>query len=238
VVSSTTTTGSATLSWTPPTRNTDGSTLTNLAGYRIVYGNSPGSLNKTVQVANPGTSRYVVDNLATGTWYFSVRAYSTSAQRATRRTRRARPYPEPAVAAQVGARTVATTGKASVCAVWSARGRKPQNLASTPKPMKFTPPLVSAKTPKTLERCQTMKPTDMSSMPPRNSGSSDCELAQRQVDGPLQVIHQLLGMDVRALLGEVPLLALGNAIDVAQAFAEPEGDVFLSSTARASGSSP
>jgi len=78
VVSSTTTTGSATLSWTPPTRNTDGSTLTNLAGYRIVYGNSPGSLNKTVQVANPGTSRYVVDNLATGTWYFSVRAYSTS----------------------------------------------------------------------------------------------------------------------------------------------------------------
>jgi len=78
VVSTTTTTGSATLSWTPPTRNTDGSTLTNLAGYRIVYGNSPGSLNKTVQVANPGTSRYVVDNLATGTWYFSVRAYSTS----------------------------------------------------------------------------------------------------------------------------------------------------------------
>jgi hypothetical protein len=78
VVSSTTTTGSATLSWTPPTRNTDGSTLTNLAGYRIVYGNSPGSLNKTVQVANPGTMRYVVENLAAGTWYFSVRAYSTS----------------------------------------------------------------------------------------------------------------------------------------------------------------
>src|ERR1043165_3901932 len=43
------------------------------------------------------------------------------------------------------------------------------------------------------------------------------ELAQRQVDGPLQVIHQLFGMDVRALLGKVPLLALGNAIDVAQA---------------------
>jgi hypothetical protein len=78
VVSSTTTSGSATLSWTPPTRNTDGSTLTNLAGYRILYGNSPGALNKTIQVANAGTMRYVVDNLAAGTWYFSVRAYSTS----------------------------------------------------------------------------------------------------------------------------------------------------------------
>ena len=78
VVRSTTTTGSATLSWTPPTRNSDGSTLTNLAGYRILYGNSPGSLTRTVQVANPGTSRYVVENLASGTWYFAVRAYSTS----------------------------------------------------------------------------------------------------------------------------------------------------------------
>jgi hypothetical protein len=78
VVSSTTTTGSATLSWTPPTRNTDGSTLSNLAGYRILYGTSPGSLTRTVQVANAGVSRYVVENLAAGTWYFSVRAYSTS----------------------------------------------------------------------------------------------------------------------------------------------------------------
>ena len=77
VVSSTTTTGSATLSWTPPTRNTDGSTLTNLAGYRILYGTSASALTRTIQVANPGTSRYVVENLAAGTWYFSVRAYSS-----------------------------------------------------------------------------------------------------------------------------------------------------------------
>ena len=83
VVSSTTTNGSATLSWTPPTRNTDGSTLTNLAGYRILYGTSPGSPNRTIQVANPGTSRYVVENLAAGTWYFSVRAYSTGGAEST-----------------------------------------------------------------------------------------------------------------------------------------------------------
>jgi putative Ig domain-containing protein len=78
VVSSTTTTGSVTLSWTPPTRNTDGSTLTNLAGYRILYGTSAGALNKSIQIANAGLSRYVVENLAAGTWYFSVRAYSTT----------------------------------------------------------------------------------------------------------------------------------------------------------------
>ncbi len=77
-VRSTTTSGSATLSWTPPTLNTDGSTLTNLAGYRILYGTSPSALTRTVQVANPGVSRYVVENLAAGPWYFAVRAYSSS----------------------------------------------------------------------------------------------------------------------------------------------------------------
>jgi hypothetical protein len=83
VVSSTSTTGSATLSWTPPTENTDGSALTNLAGYRIYYGTSAGALNKTIQVANPGVSRYVVENLAAATWYFSVRAYTSGGVEST-----------------------------------------------------------------------------------------------------------------------------------------------------------
>ena len=78
VVSATSTTGSATLSWTPPTNNTNGTTLTNLAGYRILYGTSATSLTRTVQVANAGISRYVVENLASGRWYFSVRAYTTT----------------------------------------------------------------------------------------------------------------------------------------------------------------
>jgi hypothetical protein len=71
-------TGSASLSWTPPTRNTDGSTLSNLAGYRISYGTSSSSLSSTVTVGNPGISNYVVDNLAKGTWYFSIKAYTSS----------------------------------------------------------------------------------------------------------------------------------------------------------------
>lgn len=69
--------GSASLSWTPPTQNTDGSSLTNLAGYRIYYGTSSGSMTQRIQVANPGIAGYVVGNLTPGTWYFNVRAYSS-----------------------------------------------------------------------------------------------------------------------------------------------------------------
>jgi hypothetical protein len=69
---------SATLSWTPPTRNTDGTTLTNLAGYRINYGTSASNLSQSVTVANPGLSNYVVENLSAGTWYFTIKAYTSS----------------------------------------------------------------------------------------------------------------------------------------------------------------
>ena len=72
------TTGNASLSWTPPTQNTDGSTLTDLAGFRVQYGTSPSSLSQTVELANAGLSAYVVTGLTSGTWYFSVRAYSSS----------------------------------------------------------------------------------------------------------------------------------------------------------------
>ena len=70
--------GTATLSWTPPTQNTDGSALTNLAGYRIHYGTSPTALVQTVQIASAGASGYVISDLSPGTWYFAVRAYSSA----------------------------------------------------------------------------------------------------------------------------------------------------------------
>jgi hypothetical protein len=73
-----TTTGSATLNWTPPTKNTDGSTLTNLAGYRIAYGTNPSALTQTVQISNPGISSFVVDGLTSGTWYFALKSYTAS----------------------------------------------------------------------------------------------------------------------------------------------------------------
>lgn len=67
-------TGSATLTWQPPTERTDGSTLSNLSGYRIYYGNSQGSYPNTVNVTNPGLTSYMIENLAGGTWYFVMTA--------------------------------------------------------------------------------------------------------------------------------------------------------------------
>lgn len=69
---------SAKLTWTPPTQNTDGSALQNLAGYRILYGTSATALGQTIQVPNPGVSTYTVDNLTAGAWFFSVRVYSST----------------------------------------------------------------------------------------------------------------------------------------------------------------
>lgn len=64
--------GSATLSWEAPTMNADGTPLTDLSGYKIRYGTSPGSLNQVIDVNNPGITTYVVENLGPATWYFSV----------------------------------------------------------------------------------------------------------------------------------------------------------------------
>lgn len=70
--------GSAALSWTPPTQNTNGSALSNLAGYEVRYGRSASSLDQTVTLDNPSINRYVVENLSSGTWYFAVVAVNTA----------------------------------------------------------------------------------------------------------------------------------------------------------------
>jgi hypothetical protein len=70
--------GAATLSWTPPTQNTDGSSLTNLTGYRILYGLSATALTQTIQIANPGMTTHMIENLSPGTYYFAVRAYTSN----------------------------------------------------------------------------------------------------------------------------------------------------------------
>ncbi len=70
--------GSASLSWTPPTANTNGSQLTNLAGYRIYYGTSPTNLSRTVQLSNAGLTRYVLSDLSPATYYFSIRAVNSA----------------------------------------------------------------------------------------------------------------------------------------------------------------
>ena len=78
VTSSSGTTGTAKLTWTAPTTNTNGSGLTDLAGYHIYYGNSPSAMTKVITVSSPATTSYTVSSLASGTWYFAVNAYTTS----------------------------------------------------------------------------------------------------------------------------------------------------------------
>jgi hypothetical protein len=68
--------GMATLQWTPPTENTDGSALTDLGGYVIVYGTDPASLTYRLPVG-AGLTLYVIEPLAPGHWYFEMFAYNS-----------------------------------------------------------------------------------------------------------------------------------------------------------------
>jgi hypothetical protein len=70
--------GTAELTWTAPTQNEDGSALTNLAGYKVRYGTSPGSLSKVLDVVGAGVNSAVIEGLAAGTWYFSISSYTNT----------------------------------------------------------------------------------------------------------------------------------------------------------------
>ena len=70
--------GTALLSWAPPTENTDGSPLTDLAGYKIRYGNSPGSYSDIITINNPGLTSYLIENLASAEWYFVMTSFNAS----------------------------------------------------------------------------------------------------------------------------------------------------------------
>lgn len=68
----------STVSCTPPTTNTDGSTLTDLTGFRFYYGTQANSLGQSLTVSTPAICRATIDNLAAGTWYFTVTALAAS----------------------------------------------------------------------------------------------------------------------------------------------------------------
>jgi hypothetical protein len=72
------TTGTATVAIRPPSQNTDGSPLTNLAGMRVYYGTAPSSLSQEIQLASTTPTTYTVSNLASGTWYFGATAYTST----------------------------------------------------------------------------------------------------------------------------------------------------------------
>jgi truncated hemoglobin YjbI len=73
-----TTAGTATVSWSEPTENTNGSPLTNLAGYAIRYGTSSTALNTEVSVTSAAATSVEIANLSPGNWYFEVAAINTA----------------------------------------------------------------------------------------------------------------------------------------------------------------
>ena len=70
--------GRATLSWTAPSERTDGSQLTNLAGFRIYYGTSRFDLRYSVEIRDPGANSWVIEDLTQGTWYFAATAFDSA----------------------------------------------------------------------------------------------------------------------------------------------------------------
>lgn len=85
---------SATLSWDAPNTNTDGSCLTDLAGYTVYYGTASGryTYNQTLAANTANCSnttnsnacgtiqrcRYTVQGLGAATWYFALSAYNSN----------------------------------------------------------------------------------------------------------------------------------------------------------------
>ena len=65
--------GQATLSWAVPTTNVDGTPLTDLAGYKVYYGTTPGVYSSIV-VGNV-TSHQIVGLTKGQNYYFTVTAY-------------------------------------------------------------------------------------------------------------------------------------------------------------------
>ena len=63
-----------TLTWNAPTTNSDGSPLTDLAGYNLYYGTSSGNYTNTIRVGNATT--YIL-NLSAGSYYFVATAYNS-----------------------------------------------------------------------------------------------------------------------------------------------------------------
>jgi len=70
--------GTASLSWSPPTENTNGTPLTNLAGYVIRYGTSSTALNNKISVASAIATGAEITNLSSGNWQFAVSAINTA----------------------------------------------------------------------------------------------------------------------------------------------------------------
>jgi hypothetical protein len=67
--------GSAKLAWDTP-RNSDGTPVSNIAGYKVHYGTSSRNYDKTVN--NGIETTCTISGLSPGTYYFAVTSYDSS----------------------------------------------------------------------------------------------------------------------------------------------------------------
>lgn len=70
-------TGSAAVSWAAPTKNSDGTNLTDLASFKVLYGTSTGSMTRTANITDPTRRTATLSSLSPATWYFKVRAVNS-----------------------------------------------------------------------------------------------------------------------------------------------------------------
>lgn len=69
---------SAVLAWTAPTQNTDGSDLTDLAGYKVYHGITATALTDVVSVGVSTPTEYTFSALTEGPHYFAVSAVNAA----------------------------------------------------------------------------------------------------------------------------------------------------------------
>ena len=63
---------SATVSWSAPLLNTDGTALTDISGYRIYYGTSADELSQSILISGSGITSHALLGLVPGTYYIAV----------------------------------------------------------------------------------------------------------------------------------------------------------------------
>ena len=78
---------SAILTWNAPETNGDGTPLTDLAGYKIYYGKSPGNYSEAIVLplesascqknGNMTTCNFTITGFSSGRYYFALTAYNS-----------------------------------------------------------------------------------------------------------------------------------------------------------------
>ncbi len=73
-------TGSMTLQWTAPVARTDGTplSLSEIAGYHVHYGKSPGSYSSHINITNGSLQSVTLKGLPVGTYYIAMSTYDDS----------------------------------------------------------------------------------------------------------------------------------------------------------------